>query len=406
MLGFCKHQRGSYIMLINENKADHLGKILNFTAQTVPYYSDLKECDNICYEEFPYISRHDLQLRHEDFISNIYSGNINTMLKKYSSGSSGEPLCTIWRPSDYLASMHTLWKRRISYYNIYPHTPRIDFVFESLDEKKWYNKHKSGISFSRTILHDDDKMSMMYNIWQESSVEWLYVQPYVAKCIALYIINNNLTVPKKLRYIEFVGEILSDQTRKLVEGVFKCKTANLYGSEEINGIAYECPYHRLHILNDNVYMEYEESTGKIFLTSLHNHCMPIIKYEQGDIVEVEHQVSQCRCGSVEPIISRIYGRSYESLTCDVNPYILITIIEKVNTQVGGFIYDYHYQYKKINNEMTVFINEIENQYVRMEIIQRIIGELVRLNFSICPAGIVFQKTNSTGKKKNSILEIL
>lgn len=393
-------------MLMDEKKVALLRKILNFSAQTVPYYSDLKERANLCYDEFPYISRHDLQLHHEAFISNIYSGNINAMLKKYSSGSSGEPLCTFWKPSEYLSSMHTLWKRRISYYSIYPQSQRIDFVLESLDEKKWYAKHKSGISFSRTILHDEEKMNMMYNIWQENPIEWLYVQPYVAKCIAMYIINNNLTVPKQVRYIEFVGEILSDQTRKLVEDVFKCRTANLYGSEEMNGIAYECPYHHLHILNDNVYAEYEESTGKIFLTNLHNYCMPIIKYEQGDIVEVEHRISQCRCGSVEPTINRIYGRSYENLTCDVNPYMLITIIEKINTQIGGFIYDYHYKYKKANNEMTVFINEIENPYIRMEIKNRILSELARLNFSICSSGIVFQKINCLEKRKNSILEIL
>ena len=59
-----------------------------------------------------------------------------------------------------------------------------------------------------------------------------------------------------LRYIEFTGEYLELPLRHRVEAVFGCRTANQYGTKEVNSIAYKCPEGNLHVMSDNVLNEY------------------------------------------------------------------------------------------------------------------------------------------------------
>jgi len=48
-------------------------------------------------------------------------------------------------------------------------------------------------------------------------------------------------MPSTLTHIETVGELLAPSLKKTVIDYFGVSVANMYGSEEMNGIAYECP---------------------------------------------------------------------------------------------------------------------------------------------------------------------
>ena len=51
--------------------------------------------------------------------------------------------------------------------------------------------------------------------------------------------------------------MLFDDLREQTSNVFKhALIANMYGSEEMNGIAIECPFHNMHVISENVYVEY------------------------------------------------------------------------------------------------------------------------------------------------------
>lgn len=43
-----------------------------------------------------------------------------------------------------------------------------------------------------------------------------------------------------------------------MEAFFNCKVASQYGCYEVNSIAYECPFHKLHVMTENVYVEIVE----------------------------------------------------------------------------------------------------------------------------------------------------
>ena len=319
-----------------------LTKILEYAIENVEGYSSLK--NNL--SEFPIIDRFQLQCSSQRFISKKYKNCTDQLMVKTSSGSSGRPLSIYWDTNSYLSSMHTLWKYRRIYYNIYPMTKRLDFTLDSsLD--RWYIIQRTGISVSRKIIYDASKIEELLHLVKENYIEWIYIQPHVASALAIAIVNNNLLIPKSIRYIEFVGEILTPSIRKYVESVFKCPTSNMYGSEEMNGIAYECPCHTMHVLNDNVHIEIIGTVeGEAILTSLQNYAMPLIRYCQGDIISLRKDYI-CSCGRTGDVVSVIQGRSYEkiSVTGDtINPYVLIDVMEYINRLIGGEILEYKLEY--------------------------------------------------------------
>ena len=96
---------------------------------------------------------------------------------------------------------------------------------------------------------------------------------------------NKCEIPPELKYIEFSGELLTDEVREMTKTIFNCNIANQYGANEVNSIAYECPYGNLHVMKSNVYVEIadeydnaikDECEGRVLLTSLTNSVMPFI----------------------------------------------------------------------------------------------------------------------------------
>lgn len=111
------------------------------------------------------------------------------------------------------------------------------------------------------------------------------------------------------------SELLDDASRRLFSQVFACRVVDLYGSEEVGCIAWECRtcdgYHVaadmliVEVLKDGRPAQAGEQ-GEIVVTNLHSRAMPFIRYRQGDVATVSRHAP--RCGSPFPLISRIEGR--------------------------------------------------------------------------------------------------
>lgn len=388
-----------------------LNEILDNAINNVNFYRKNVLCTNgkkLTIQDFPIVERKNIQINFKDFLNSSIQ-NVN-ILETSSSGSSGNPLSVYWVNNDYMKSMYTLWKRRSKYYGITPYSKKIDFTYETLDATKWYSITENSISVSRMIIDDHNKLEELFDLMNKFMVEWMYIQPYVAKKIIDYIIKYNAIVPKSIKYIESVGEILSEEIRVLLYKVFKCPVANMYGSEEMNGIAYECPYHNMHILMDNVYLETEyKNEGNVYITNLHNYLMPFIRYKQGDVISMTAG-KNCPCGSNEPIIETILGRSYEQIKINnhlVNPYVLITIVEKINSSVENIIRNYKFVFDKSTENLTVMLSiENNNKMFEKIIKQALIEELQNWGFDRSKIIVKFFEKILLKTKKNSVLEII
>ncbi len=109
------------------------------------------------------------------------------------------------------------------------------------------------------------------------------------------------------------AEMLLPGQRETLEQTFGGKVFNRYGCREVSVIASECEYHTgLHVNADALLVEVEpmphlpSGMGRILVTDLLNRSMPLIRYEIGDLANLE--MNQCSCGRSLPLLGPIEGR--------------------------------------------------------------------------------------------------
>lgn len=112
------------------------------------------------------------------------------------------------------------------------------------------------------------------------------------------------------------GEVLLDNQRKFIEEAFNSRVFDSYGHMERTVAISECQNGSMHINPEYGILEMVDKmpleqgvtfTAKIIGSSLHNFSMPLLRYEVGDLVEVE-EGKQCKCGRQMPLVNRINGR--------------------------------------------------------------------------------------------------
>ncbi|HWP59897.1 MAG TPA: hypothetical protein VNL14_18545 [Candidatus Acidoferrales bacterium] len=112
------------------------------------------------------------------------------------------------------------------------------------------------------------------------------------------------------------AENLYDSQRALFAEFFRAGVADEYGAHDGGLIAFECPAGRLHVNQEQVYVEAlaPESGapgGKLLITDLENYGQPFIRYQIGDYGELSDE--RCPCGRGLAVMRRIFGRATEML---------------------------------------------------------------------------------------------
>ncbi|MBN2089258.1 phenylacetate--CoA ligase family protein, partial [candidate division KSB1 bacterium] len=115
------------------------------------------------------------------------------------------------------------------------------------------------------------------------------------------------------------AETLSENTRDYIEEIFYCPVVNLYGSRETGLIACECLkkeglhicslHTKVEILTDDLRPCQPGQIGNIYITTLDNYSMPLIRYRIGDTAIPTDKT--CSCGNPHPLIEKITGRQME-----------------------------------------------------------------------------------------------
>ena len=115
------------------------------------------------------------------------------------------------------------------------------------------------------------------------------------------------------------AEMLLPGKRQVIEEAFGGKVFNRYGCREVSIIASECEFHSgLHVNADALIVEVEPAPhlppgmGRVLVTDLLNCSMPLIRYEIGDLANLDPDI-QCPCGRSLPVIGNIQGRTSDFL---------------------------------------------------------------------------------------------
>lgn len=136
------------------------------------------------------------------------------------------------------------------------------------------------------------------------------------------------------RAVRVGGEVLTEQMRERISHAFRAPVYNIYGSHELNIIAWECKETgELHTSDDSVIVEILKDgrevapgeEGELVGTNLHSFAMPFIRYRLGDIVTKGSQ--PCPCGQPFSTIRRVQGRMIDYFTLpdrrSLHPYQIL-----------------------------------------------------------------------------------
>ncbi|MGY0391573.1 phenylacetate--CoA ligase family protein [Bizionia sp. KMM 8389] len=159
--------------------------------------------------------------------------------------------------------------------------------------------------------------------------EFLVGFPSTILEIAKYGLEHGYNFPENTVKAVFpTAETITKAMRDDIETFFKTKLYNQYASSEGAPFIFECKKGHLHLeLQCGVYEVLDEknqpsNSGKLVVTSFTTEGTPLIRYDIGDQITLDHTEKTCSCGNNNPIVLEINGR--------VDDYIYSSDTGKVN----------------------------------------------------------------------------
>lgn len=179
------------------------------------------------------------------------------------------------------------------------------------------------------------------------------------------------------------GEVLFDWQRDILEEVFGCPAANVYGSYEIGIAACSYPCGELHTNDDFVIVEVvkdkpEDEYGEIVATRLDNWEFPLIRCNTGDITAPLEEHQGCIHNLPFLKLAEIEGRKFDVLRLSNGRLVHGSFFSAMVKRAKG-VKNFQIIQKKpdrfeifvINDE---FFTEDEEQYIRRRI-EHVLGPL-------------------------------
>jgi phenylacetate-CoA ligase len=160
---------------------------------------------------------------------------------------------------------------------------------------------------------------------------------------ASFLRDSRIDMPS-VRGIISTSMMLIEPERRVIEQVFRCPVTNRYGCEEVGLIASECEIHRgMHVNAEHVVVEFVRDDnswaepgeeGRIVVTDLVNHGMPLIRYVVGDLGVPSGRT--CACARGLPLMEGLTGRTADFLRRRDGALVAgVSLVEKTLTAIDG-----------------------------------------------------------------------
>lgn len=315
---------------LQKYQKEKLGRCLIDAYKYVPYYHEIfnqlgvvNEQNQInwdLYCQIPKLTKDIIRTNFDRIKSN--NSNIKGIFANHSGGSTGTPV-EIWQDKEYKEwnIANTLFIK--SYGNYYMGDRELRLWGSEQDLMKgkddWSLRIRNKI-YGRKELNSFrmsvQDMDRYVKVWNRYKPEWVEAYAQAIYEFALYIKRHSYKLYSPKGIVTSAGTLYPSM-RKVIEEVFGCRVFNRYGSREVGGIACSCGEEdKLHLSVWNHYVEILDDTmqpvedgkiGKVYITTLNNRIMPLIRYEIGDIasgIEWNHNCAK----HPTPLLKGLEGR--------------------------------------------------------------------------------------------------
>jgi phenylacetate-CoA ligase len=289
---------------LNHIRDSRLNELFNLAKLTTQYYKNATHYTSLEVLEKPVIKK-----MYKNFISSTFKGKFHS---KSTGGSTGVPLNYLSTPD----SRSAMWAGILMSWEVagYQWGDKVAFIAGTSLAKSNFKHKLFYLLFNIDVytvydLSDVRIQEYLHKI-KASKVTIIYGYASALGHIANYMLRNKSIEFPHLKGVVCTAEVLTDNIRHAIQTAFFVPVYNQYGCNEAGISAFECQYHKMHLISSRSYYE-TDHVGNLISTDLSNKGFILMKYKTGDQVEIDES-SNCACQSNFPIIKNIMGR-----TCDI-----------------------------------------------------------------------------------------
>jgi phenylacetate-CoA ligase len=298
--------------------------ILLRTATKVPHYqqawSNTEKAAALSgrLEELPLLEKDPIRAEPEAFLRQDLQPRHRLVF--HTSGSTGTPIASIWRPREYRNSRALRETRSLRWAGVSFKLPRATFsgrLVEPNPESKGpfyrFNLIEGQVYLSAFHLRADTA-SVYMDTLRRHGVQWLYGYAVSYYLLAKFILEQGIK-PPPLKAVITTSEKLTPEMRQVMEAAYGCSVYEEYSTVENALFASECEQGRLHNSPDVAVVEILRpngdpcapgEVGEVVTTCLIREYQPFIRYRLGDLAMWDPEA--CPCGRAMPVIKEVVGR--------------------------------------------------------------------------------------------------
>ena len=329
--------------------------ILKYATLHVPFYRSFEGRKRL--EDFPVVNKNIIRDNEAQFLSDEFEKS--QLVVRETSGSTGMPF-TVYQDATkrHRATADTLWFSKQAHYEL---GSRLYFS-RVWDRKTTRSKmeclRQNWVMHDASSLSDEAIAKFLKQLEQDNSTKNVIIFASSLTAIAKYVERSGIKPQAKMASFITISESLPLWTKETIERQFDAPVFSRYSNEELGIMAQQIEgstdflvntasfYFELMAMDsDTTVADGEE--GRIVVTDLFNHAMPLIRYDTGDIAVREP-------GCKRLIFEKVGGRRVDYIfdTKDklVSPYV-------INTPMHEFLEIQQYQFiQEGKKEYTMLLN--------------------------------------------------
>ncbi|MGI6244130.1 MAG: hypothetical protein ACOYJK_11520 [Prevotella sp.] len=348
----------------NEKQLEY---ILSYSVDNVEFYKKYRGFSKL--QDFPVINKMTLREHEDEFLAPQYDKT--KLYVEETSGSTGTPLRVYQDPiKRKRATADTIVFSKIVGYDL---GTRLYYsrVWNNRNRKTFIEAKKQNIIMHESAnLSDKDLQELLNQLEADTTKKSVLIFASTLAALYQYMVTNNLSTTAKVEVFITVSESLALEVRHGIERIFNTKVVSRYSDCECGILSQQCiTANEFHINKGSFYIELlqldnneparDGEVGRIVVTDLYNHAMPLIRYDTGDLGVISHE---SKCGHGSKVFTRVDGRRIDSVfstSGDVlSPYIINNTLWK---------YTELKQYQFIQNDKKEYelkLNKVEGEFVR------------------------------------------
>lgn len=340
-----------------------LRALIRWACDTVPYYrqvmdqtgvspGDIRGIDDL--PLLPVLLRRDVKV-HLDALT---SGRAKTrdLLPRMTSGTSAEPLGFHRDRRTVPFEQATRW-HSLEWAGVTPAsshlTLTLDRVSVRISQVTWWGRMVGGASIPLEVLYSRESAPVA-EILEQVAPGVILGYPSLLHLLAHAILRYGRPLRTLPRCVFYQAEHMGEDTRQLLSRAFGVPIFSRYGAAELSGlIAQTCDHGRWHLNTEGFVVEVVSgepgdphgtpaAKGRLVITDLRNHAMPLIRYEIGD-AGIAAGEEKCPCGRTLPLLGELDGRSWEWVVTTAGLRIPAIVLQRAMRLHIDLLWEYQFR---------------------------------------------------------------